>query len=142
MSHSDPQLREYSRRILDDLDAGTAPPATVRTRQLVEMLLPTGRCSVDQVASSLGVDRRTVHRRLTAEGTTFSAVVDDTRAALADHLVAGQRHSFTDVGAMLGFSSPSNFARWFRRRFGCTPREWRSTRASRTTESTQGAELP
>jgi AraC-like DNA-binding protein len=126
---SDPQLLEYTRRMLADASAENAPTVAKRTKQLVEMLLPTGRCSVDQVARSLGVDRRTVHRRLDAEGTTFTAVVDDTRAALAGHLVAGRRYSLTEIASILGFSSPSNFSRWFRGRFDCTPREWRAARS-------------
>ncbi|GAA4749262.1 AraC family transcriptional regulator [Gordonia alkaliphila] len=142
VSQSDPQLREYSRRILSELDPGAAPSTTVRTRELVEMLLPTGRCTVDQVASSLGVDRRTVHRRLAAEGASYSSVVDDTRAALAEHLVAAQRYSFTDVAMMLGFSSPSNFSRWFRGRFDCTPRQWRTARAARSPDSPPHGDLP
>lgn len=93
----------------------------------MDLLLPTGRCSADQVARSLGVDRRTVHRRLAAEGTTLTAVVDDARATLARHLVSGRRYTFTEISMILAFSSPSNFSRWFRGRFGTTPRAWRES---------------
>lgn len=129
LSAGDPQMLAYTQRMLADT-AGNEASVARRTRQLVEMLLPTGRCSVDQVARSLGVDRRTVHRRLEAEGTTFTRVVDDTRAGLARHLVAGRRYSMTEIAVILGFSSPSNFSRWFRGRFDCTPREWRSARSA------------
>ncbi|MCF8606878.1 AraC family transcriptional regulator [Gordonia sp. HY442] len=132
---SDPQLLEYTRRMLDDDAGNPASAVATRTRQLVEMLLPTGRCSADQVARSLGVDRRTLHRRLTAEGTTFTAVVDDTRAGLAGHLVTSQRYSFVEIAATLGFSSPSNFSRWFRGRFDCTPRQWRTSTDPEDTEA-------
>ncbi|WP_019203164.1 AraC family transcriptional regulator [Tsukamurella sp. 1534] len=123
---ADPQLRAYARRFLDDSGGSAAPRAGDRIRQLVDMLLPTGRCSAEQVARSLGVDRRTVHRRLAAEGTTFTRVVDDARAALAQHLVAGRRYSFAEIAELLAFSTPSNFSRWFKSRFGATPREWRA----------------
>ncbi|AUN40374.1 AraC family transcriptional regulator [Tsukamurella tyrosinosolvens] len=122
---SDPQLREYTRRLLDG-DTGHGRDATARIRELVDLLLPTGRCSADQVAHSLGVDRRTVHRRLAAEGTTFTEVVDDARAGLARHLVAGRAYSFAEIAGILAFSNPSNFSRWFRGRFGSTPRAWRT----------------
>jgi AraC-like DNA-binding protein len=53
------------------------PPAEVtmvtRVRALIEALLPAGRCSIVQVARSLGVDRRTVQRRLADSGETFSS---------------------------------------------------------------------
>ncbi|KAA0016525.1 AraC family transcriptional regulator [Antrihabitans cavernicola] len=122
---ADPQLRAYIQQVL--------PPATDRqidtvgrVRELIEMLLPTGRCSVEQIAISMGVDRRTVHRRLAADGATFTGVLDDARAELARHLVAGQRHSLGEVAELLGLSSPSNFSRWFLRRFGASPRQWRA----------------
>jgi AraC-like DNA-binding protein len=56
------------------------PPAEVtmvaRVRALIEALLPTGHCSIVQVARSLGVDRRTVQRRLADSGETFSSLLD------------------------------------------------------------------
>ena len=122
---SDPLLRPYAQHILDDIVAPSDATSLSRVHDLVEMLLPTGRCSTEQVARSLGVDRRTVHRWLAGEGHTFSSVLDDTRAALASHLVENQQNSFTDVSAMLGFSASSNFSRWFKARFGCAPRQWR-----------------
>ncbi|MBX4170213.1 AraC family transcriptional regulator [Rhodococcus sp. DMU2021] len=122
---SDPVLRSYSQQVLDDLSASETPALERRVRELVELLLPTGRCSVDQVAASLGVDRRTVHRHLAGSGQTFTRVVDDTRAELAQRLVTSGRHTFAEISEMLSFSAPSGFSRWFTRRFGMTPREWR-----------------
>lgn len=128
---SDPQLRQYTRRLLDG-EAGGGRDSTARIRELVDLLLPTGRCSAEQVARSLGVDRRTVHRRLAAEDTTFTEVVDDARATLARHLVAGRTYSFAEIAGILAFSSPSNFSRWFRGRFDTTPRQWRAASAANT----------
>ena len=124
---SDPQLRTYVQRVLPPDGSDDKQPRTAaRVRELIEMLLPTGRCSVEQIARSMGVDRRTVHRRLASEGATFTDVLDDARADLARHLVEGRRHTFTEVAELLGFASPSNFSRWFRDRFDATPRQWRA----------------
>ncbi|MFW0793099.1 AraC family transcriptional regulator [Gordonia sp. CPCC 205515] len=128
---SDPELRRYAKQLLDDLDDAPDPTAEFRVRQLIEMLLPTGRCSVDQVARSLGVDRRTVHRRLTAEGLTFSEVLDATRMDLARHLVNNPRYPLIEVSELLGFGSPGNFSRWFRARFGQSPSQWRRAGSTR-----------
>lgn len=123
---SDPQLRSYAQKLLDSV-ASPDPPSTVRrVRELVELLLPTGRCSADQVAKSLGVDRRTVHRQLAKSGETFTSVVDAARAELANRLVAGHRYSLTEVSELLAFSNPSSFSRWFRTQFGVSPRQWRT----------------
>ncbi|PTR30660.1 AraC-like DNA-binding protein [Rhodococcus sp. OK519] len=122
---SDPHSRSYARQFLDSLSAPEEPTIAGRVRELVELLLPTGRCSIDQVARSLGVDRRTVHRHLAKSGQTFTSVLDTTRVELANRLVGGQRYSFTEISEMLAFSTPSSFSRWFHQQFGVSPRAWR-----------------
>jgi AraC-like DNA-binding protein len=126
---SDPDLRPYARQFLDSLDAPPEEATTLkRVRELVEILLPTGRCSLEQVARSLGVDRRTVHRHLADSGETFSSVLNSTRVEFAERMVANQRYSLTNIAELLAFSSASNFSRWFRGQFGCSPRQWRDQR--------------
>lgn len=122
---SDPGLRSYAKQFLDTISTPEEPTLEGRVRELVELLLPTGRCSIDQVARSLGVDRRTVHRHLAKSGQTFTSVLDTTRAELANRMVSGSRYSFTEISEMLAFSTPSSFSRWFNQQFGVSPREWR-----------------
>lgn len=122
---SDPGLRPYADQVLSTLPTRETSTAEGRVRELVEILLPTGRCSIDQVALSLGVDRRTVHRHLARSGVTFTSITDDVRAELATRLVGGDLHSFTEISEMLSFSTPSSFSRWFSRLFGMSPRQWR-----------------
>jgi hypothetical protein len=52
-----------STEALNSLAAPTGT-ASARVRELVEVLLPTGRCSADEVARAMGIDRRTLHRHL------------------------------------------------------------------------------
>ena len=124
---SDPLLRPYADQLRQAL--GAPPPATVtgQVTQLVEMLLPLGRCSTQQVARSLGVTQRTLHRQLAAEGESFSAIVHRRREALAERHLAAERHSLTTVSELLGFTAPSAFSRWFHQRFGVTPTQWRAS---------------
>ncbi|TQC41463.1 AraC family transcriptional regulator [Rhodococcus sp. WS4] len=124
---SDPLLRPYTQQFLESIDAAHEATTVNRVRELIEILLPTGRCSMEQVAHSLGVDRRTVHRKLAAEGHTFSSVLDSIRAELAGHMVGNSRRSLTEISDMLSFSSPSNFSRWFNSSFGCSPTAWRAS---------------
>ena len=95
-------------------------------RQLVWLLLPTGRCSIEQVARHLGVTRRTVHRQLAAEGQSFSRILEEVRGGLAERLVANRDRPLAEVAELLGFSSPSAFSRWFTQRAGCSASPWRS----------------
>ncbi|MEV0078249.1 AraC family transcriptional regulator [Nocardia neocaledoniensis] len=139
---ADPQLRTYAQQIVNAPRAAPATTTSERVRELIELLLPTGRCSVDQIARSLGVDRRTVHRRLAAEGATFTSLVDSTRAELAEHMVASRRHALTEIADLLAFSSPGNFSRWFRTRFGHSPSRWRAMSAADRHRSRPATEPP
>ncbi|MEV0467747.1 AraC family transcriptional regulator [Nocardia tengchongensis] len=127
---SDPGLRSYAKQFLDTISAPEQPTLEGRVRELIELLLPTGRCSIDQVARSLGVDRRTLHRHLTKSGQTFTSVLDATRAELANRMVSGSRYSFIEISEMLAFSTPASFTRWFNRQFGVSPRQWRKRTAA------------
>jgi AraC-like DNA-binding protein len=124
---SDPLLRPYAEQFLQALGSPRATSVTDQVRELVEMLLPVGRCSSRQVARSLGLTERTLHRYLAAEGTSFSSIVHDTREDLAERYLATERHSLTDVSQLLGFTAPSAFSRWFRQRFGVSPSQWRAS---------------
>jgi AraC-like DNA-binding protein len=124
---SDPLLRPYADQLRQALGAPPAATVTGQVTQLVEMLLPVGRCSTHHVARSLGVTQRTLHRKLAAEGQSFSAIVHTTREALAERYLSADRYSQTDVSDLLGFTAPSAFSRWFRQRFGVSPTEWRAT---------------
>ena len=66
------------------------------------------------------------HGPLGEAGQTYSSVLNATRVDLAEHLVAGRRYSLTEVADLVGFSSASNFSRWFRNEFGCSPTQWRA----------------
>ena len=124
---SDPLLRPYAEQLRRALGAPPATGVVGQVTQLVEMLLPVGRCSTHQVARSLGVTPRTLHRQLAAEGQSFSAIVHTTREALAERYLAADRYSLTGVSELLGFTSPSAFSRWFRQRFGVSPSDWRAS---------------
>lgn len=114
---ADPVLARYSQKLLQPALARSASMST-RVRQLIVLLLPRGLCRVEVVAQHLGVDRRTVHRKLDAEGTSFSALLDAERRELAGRYIEGSDRALTDVAALLGFAAPSAFSRWYRSRFG------------------------
>jgi len=122
---ADPLLRPYTDQFLQALGGPRAATVTDQVRHLVELLLPLGRCSTVQVARSLGITQRTLHRHLALEGTSFSAIVHRTREALAERYLSAERYSLTEVSELLGFSAPSAFSRWFRQQFGMTPSDWR-----------------
>jgi len=132
--NADPAMAKYARQLLETSLGGTAPEITVQVRRLVVLLLSAGQCTIDVVAQHLGVDRRTVHRRLVREGHTFSGIVDAVRRELADRYLSDRHRTLADVSAMLGFSAPSGFSRWYRRQFSDKPSERRASAARRASD--------
>lgn len=94
-------------------------------RELILALLPGGTCTAQEVARHLRVDRRTLHRRLDAEGLTFSQLLDQVRGDLVKRHLRDSDLSLGEVAGLLGFASPSSFSHWFRNQFGCSASEWR-----------------
>ncbi|GIH06117.1 putative transcriptional regulatory, AraC family protein [Rhizocola hellebori] len=127
--HSDPTARARTDETLRSLGTPKGVTTSGRVRDLVEVLLPTGRCAADEVARAIGVDRRTLHRHLADNGETFTSIVDATRAGLAERYLSNDRYRLTEISELLGFAAPSAFSRWFRHRFGDSPSQWRTRRA-------------
>ncbi len=122
---SDPLLRPYAQRFLETVGNARSATSVDRVRELVEFLLPLGRCSMEQVARSIGVDSRTLHRHLAREGESFTSIMHATRGALAERYLTNDRYTLTEVSQMLGFAAPSAFTRWFRQQFRSSPTKWR-----------------
>ncbi len=57
------------------------------------------------------------------------------RLRKARQLLAGTSTPIASIGEHLGYSSPANFAKAFRERFGCSPRELRNQMQSGETQS-------
>ncbi|ODV41177.1 AraC family transcriptional regulator [Cupriavidus sp. UYMMa02A] len=121
-----PELARYAHAYLDSLAAHASPSMTEKVRRMVLSLLPTGHCSVERVAGQLGIDRRTLHRKLLQEDATFSDILDEVRVTLAVQYLGHSERSVSYVAVLLGFSMQSAFSRWFRGHFGCSPSAWRA----------------
>ena len=88
IASSDPVMAAYARRQMETAIGLDPKSIDKEVRQLVLILLPTGRCSVENVARHLGVDRRTVHRQLERDGLTFSGLVNQARLDLSERYLA------------------------------------------------------
>ncbi|RZL23033.1 MAG: AraC family transcriptional regulator [Rhodococcus sp. (in: high G+C Gram-positive bacteria)] len=122
----DPLFRSFATDYVDTITSPRPVDNLDRIRELIETTLPTRRCSIQQVAKTLGVNRITVYRLLARNDTSFSEMVNTTRLALAERYVSQQTRTLTDISRLLGFSELSAFSRWFRSEFGSSPSVWRS----------------
>ncbi|QKZ03542.1 AraC family transcriptional regulator [Pseudomonas eucalypticola] len=99
---------------------------THQARQVLCRLLPQGEPKREAVAQVLHLSQRTLQRRLREEGTSFQALLDDTRRELAEQYMAQPQMTLLEAAYLLGFADPSNFFRAFRRWFDTTPGEYRT----------------
>lgn len=128
LPHEASGISPIARRFLDQALSRSGRQAVGTTRQLISALLPGGRCTAEQVAQHMGIDRRTLHRHLAAEGESFSSLVAAIRAEFAQRQVRDSDRSSAELAQLLGFSGASAFAYWFRCRFGCTVSQMRAER--------------
>ena len=128
---ADPMMARYARQYLESVLAGPDLAASEKVRRLIHLLLPTGRCRIQVVANELGVDRRTIHRQLAREGSTFSVVLCKVRAEQAMRYVEGGDRPASEIADALGFTTLSAFSRWFRGEFGASITVWRRSAAAK-----------
>jgi AraC-like DNA-binding protein len=85
-----------------------------------------GGVSIDSAAQSMDTSVRTLQRELNRAGADFRNLANTARIQRASELLRHTNGSITRVSAEMGYSSPANFARAFRRATGLGPREFRS----------------
>lgn len=89
------------------------------------MQLLHGEADGEQIASMLGLHRRSLSRRLAACGQSFQRVLDDVRYTVARELLADTNLAVVDIALALGYAEASPFVRAFRRWSGHAPTQWR-----------------
>lgn len=112
---------------LADMDRGAS--LAVRVHSALVELLPSGRASINDVAEVLHTSARSLQRRLRDEGTSFQAVLADTRLELATHYLNRSNVATSEVALLLGYNDASSFFRAFRSWSGTTPESYRTASA-------------
>jgi AraC-like DNA-binding protein len=69
---------------------------------------------------------RSLQRRLSAEGVTYQALVEETSKEAARRYVAGSTLSFAEIAYLVGYSEPPSIHRAFKKWYGVTPEEFRN----------------
>lgn len=80
-----------------------------------------------ETAAALGFSERGLRRQLEKSGTSYRKLVDKVRELRARDMLATTR-TIQDIAFDLGFETPSNFARSFKRWTGTTPKDFRESR--------------
>jgi len=118
---ADAAMASYAQSFIEAMPKRGQSSVVQDVRRSVYLLLPMGRASVEQIASGLGVNVRTLQRRLDESGVSFSDVLNEVRCELAQRYIAHTSYSMGRVAEQLGYSNLSSFTRWFTVQFDCTP---------------------
>lgn len=94
--------------------------------RLTGPLLPGGTVTVETVAKQFGLHPKSLQRRLAAEGTSFSAVIDGVRRDIAIRILRDTDVSLVQLSRQLGFAEPAVLTRACQRWFGSTPSAYRT----------------
>lgn len=101
-------------------------PEPTTVARLRAMLTSDPQLAVDALARSLGMSRRSLQRRLSEEGTSFSAEAERARLELAMRLMRSTDQKLAAIAAHVGYGSLSAFSEWFARHTGQAPSRWRA----------------
>ena len=130
---ADPALRRLLQEQIDHLEMEESGNLSEQVRRLLRLALLTSSGSIDHVSRHLRTTKRTLCRRLSAEGTTFKILSEEVHFDVARHLLANTGMTITDISLALSYSEASAFTRAFRKWSGVTPRAWRLSKARRST---------
>lgn len=119
-------MARHAQRYLDSLLGKYGNSVAFDVRKSIYLLLPMGRATIAQIAQSLGMNVRTLQRRLDEEGASFSELISCVRRDLVIRYLENPAYSLGRIADMLGYSMPNSFTRWFVSQFNMPPATWRS----------------
>ncbi|MBO9419213.1 AraC family transcriptional regulator ligand-binding domain-containing protein [Labrenzia sp. R4_2] len=103
------------------------PPSTLVecVMELIHQMKERDELTLDSVASTLAISRRTLQRNLNREGVTFRCLVGLAKMRRARDLLAGSPVTVSEIAMSLDYSTPGHFARAFKRVHGLSPLQYR-----------------
>jgi AraC-like DNA-binding protein len=124
----DPDSRVYqaATSFIDSKFTRHRPPLHAQARGVIMQLLGTEHCTNDRIATELNLHPRTMHRRLSAEGTSFQRIKDEVRRDVMLYYLEQTNLDFALISERLGFAEQSVMTRSCHRWFGAAPTKLRS----------------
>jgi AraC-like DNA-binding protein len=124
IANANESVRRLLERQIREADSGQRG-GVEHIRRVLRMLVHAGEATEERLAHVFAMHRRTINRRLRAEGTTFRRLVDEVRFDVARHLLETTDLSVVHIAGTLSYADASAFTRAFRRWSQTTPAQWR-----------------
>lgn len=116
------ELEKYINKYLDRMGHNDLV-GQIRSNLLT--LLPQGNFDKEQIAESLHMSPRTLHRKLQREDTSYQALLAEVRKELGMQYIAQSNLSILEISHLLGFSDSNSFSRVFKQWKGSSPQDYR-----------------
>ena len=121
LPRADARAEAVIRAAIVDAEAARPLSLTLQVKRLVSVMLAGFAPSFPQIASALGMSARTLRRRLADEGTTVTAILNETRTELARQLIVDTRMPIHEIAQTLHYTKPGAFSRAYLGWTGITP---------------------
>lgn len=129
-----PFLRRLAKQYLEASLGNEPADFSTRVAEVIARRLPGESCTIEEVAETLGVHRRTLARRLERDGESYSGLLQRARYQIAQQAAADRHLSLTEAAEVTGFQNLSSFSRWFKVTFGRSATQWRQSSLQRSTQ--------
>lgn len=124
----DEALRRHFEIYIQSLEQRYPDNLQDQVRDIIGRMLPSGECSLNRVAATLGMHPRVLQKRLQLEGASYVALLQETRLTIAKEHLRFKSMSITDLALNLGYADVSVFSRSFRQLTGMSARQWQEQR--------------
>lgn len=101
-----------------------------QVKRLIKQRIASGKPDIVEIAREFGMSERTLQRRITDEGSSYRALLDEARREMSRHLLSSAQNGIEDIAFLLGFQDARSFYRAFRSWEGVTPAQWRAGRSA------------
>ncbi len=129
ISSADPHLNNLLLKYCEEaIEHRGAEGTTLRSsvENAMAPLLPHGKATAVEVARQIGMSHRTLARKLSSEGLSFSEISEELKGNLAEHYLGDGDLPISQVAWLLGYREISSFTHAFKRWTGMSPSQFRT----------------
>jgi AraC-like DNA-binding protein len=118
-------LEAHASHQMAELHEPSGNRIVTQVKDAIDTLLRQGVSRKERVADYLGINVRTLQRRLQKESVSYQQLLDQVRLKKAKALLKQSQLSLNEIAEKLGFSETGSFHRSFKNWTGKTPGEFR-----------------
>jgi len=126
MSNNNQLLKDHLNKRIQLLESIYPEDLPSQVRYMCSNLLPSGECNIERVSAALSLHPRVLQKKLLAENTSFSQLLQLTRTVTAQQQLLHSNSSILEIALNLGYSEASVFCRNFKKWTGLSPMKWRT----------------